>query len=348
MIDRHDITDEYSVKCVFILNTDILIDAALHISLRNFWKCHFFMILFIWPRSSEEDQMYNQPWTRIWKETHLLSDLRVSDSRLPPPWISSTCNLWFRRYVIRNEIPGVHWILLCIATDLEIQLNSQNYCNSNSLFSERLHCTEIMRIIWAASSEFVSSSIPSWHILTAHAQPFRGARDLAFWLKVPLDSLLVWASSGGSGETARTRRLAWTFAARIGDKYQIRLTRPILRCPVNALFDVITQSLHNEVMRFWSLVWAYTCTLNGSTLKRKWTWNCTLPVRMYVIVVQLISFAADKVVNKVVIMIFLFDYRKKISLTSFYDRVTMVTALRRLSVLLQIFHWKDLWKSRLL
>ena len=78
---------------------------------------------------------------------------------------------------------------------------------------------------WAPSSEFVSSSIPSWQILTAHAQPFRRARDLAFCLKVPLDSLLVWASSGGSGETARMRRLAWTFAARIGDKYQIRLTR---------------------------------------------------------------------------------------------------------------------------
>ena len=43
---------------------------------------------------------------------------------------------------------------------------------------------------WAPASEFVSSSIPSWQILTAHAQPF-----------------------------------AWTFAARIGDKYQIRLTR---------------------------------------------------------------------------------------------------------------------------
>ena len=81
--------------------------------------------------------------------------------------------------------------------------------------------------IWAPSSEFVSSSIPSWQTLTAHAQPFRGARDLAFCLKVPLDSLLVWASSEGSGETARMRRLAWTFAARIGDKYQIRLTQSI-------------------------------------------------------------------------------------------------------------------------
>ena len=74
--------------------------------------------------------------------------------------------------------------------------------------------------IWAPSSDFVSSSIPSWQILTAHAQPFRGARDLAFCVKVPLDSLLVWASSEGSGETARMRRLAWTFAARIGGKYQ--------------------------------------------------------------------------------------------------------------------------------
>ena len=86
---------------------------------------------------------------------------------------------------------------------------------------------QFLHIIWAPSSEFVSSSIPSWHILTAHAQPFRGARDLAFCLKVSLDSLLVWASSGGSGETARMRRLAWTFAARIGGKYQIRLTRSI-------------------------------------------------------------------------------------------------------------------------
>ena len=81
-------------------------------------------------------------------------------------------------------------------------------------------------INWAPPSEFVSSSIPSWQILTAHAQPFRGARDLAFCLKVPLESLLLWASSEGSGETARMRRLAWTFAARIGDKYQIRLARP--------------------------------------------------------------------------------------------------------------------------
>ena len=85
----------------------------------------------------------------------------------------------------------------------------------------------LQKHICGAPSEFVSSSIPTWQILTAHAQSFRGTRDLAFCLKVPLDSLLAWASSRGSGETAHRRRLAWTFAARTGDKYQIRLARPI-------------------------------------------------------------------------------------------------------------------------
>ena len=98
-----------------------------------------------------------------------------------------------------------------------------------------------------ASSEFVSSSIPSWQILTAHAQPFRGARDLAFCLKVLLDSLLVWASRGGSGETARMRRFAWTFAARIGDKYQIRLTRLIMSLYIWDRWSIIWQSASRNI-----------------------------------------------------------------------------------------------------
>ena len=36
MIDRLDIIDEYSVKCDFILNTVIFIDAGLNISFRKF------------------------------------------------------------------------------------------------------------------------------------------------------------------------------------------------------------------------------------------------------------------------------------------------------------------------
>ena len=40
MIDRLDITDEYLVKCDFILNTVIFINAVLNISLRKVWKCN--------------------------------------------------------------------------------------------------------------------------------------------------------------------------------------------------------------------------------------------------------------------------------------------------------------------
>ena len=40
MIDRLDITDEYSVNCDFVLNTVIFIDDALNISLRKIWKCN--------------------------------------------------------------------------------------------------------------------------------------------------------------------------------------------------------------------------------------------------------------------------------------------------------------------
>ena len=84
--------------------------------------------------------------------------------------------------------------------------------------SSLLNCKSWSLCICGTPSEFVSSGIPSWQISTAHAQPFRGARDLAFCLKVPLWSLLVWASSGGSGETAWMRRLPRTSAARIVDK----------------------------------------------------------------------------------------------------------------------------------
>ena len=116
----------------------------------------------------------------------------------------------------------------------------RNYGNIWHVYFKNTFITYLIvfeKLNWAPSSEFVSSSIPSWQILTAHAQPFSGARDLVFYLKVPLDSLLVWASSEGSGETARMRRLAWTFAARIGYKYQIRLTRPKYNLFCNSLYN---------------------------------------------------------------------------------------------------------------
>ena len=88
--------------------------------------------------------------------------------------------------------------------------------------------------------------------------------------------MLVWASSGGSGETARMRRLAWTFAARIGDKYQIRLTRSICRTLQWTVF---------LYFRFWKCTSSYQCLTiynhkwikykNSNDLERLgFAWNC--------------------------------------------------------------------------
>ena len=84
-----------------------------------------------------------------------------------------------------------------VASRLISLYNPHTNIQQNSSFYYARHLfrsfsfTFLCRIIWAPSSEFVSSSIPSWQILTAHAQTFRGVRDLAFYLKVPLDSLLA-------------------------------------------------------------------------------------------------------------------------------------------------------------
>ena len=133
-------------------------------------------------------------------------------------------------------------------------------------------------ISWAASSEFVSSSIPSWQILTAHAQPLRRARDLAFCLKVLLDSLLVCASSGGSGETARMRRLAWTFAARIairtkfawrGPRYLITVSWPeILIWPRDMLIDCssfLADSAYHLNPNIWTPKQCSNCTARSKS-----------------------------------------------------------------------------------
>ena len=47
MIGRLDITDEYPVKCDFILNTIIFIDAALNISFRKFWNVMFYDFIYL-------------------------------------------------------------------------------------------------------------------------------------------------------------------------------------------------------------------------------------------------------------------------------------------------------------
>ena len=85
------------------------------------------------------------------------------------------------------------------------------------------------RKYWLITQEAMAPSrhdwkIVDWYVKLQHNQP-------TSWLTV------VWASSGGSGETAQMRRLAWTFAACIGDKYQIRLTRPNWKWILKSLYN---------------------------------------------------------------------------------------------------------------
>ena len=134
--------------------------------------------------------------------------------------------LWLLKFTLVSISRVIYFCIFLYHTSFFRQWCHNNCYETVVLFGLLFYTTR--QHILAPSSEFVSSSIPSWQIFTAHAQPFRGARDLVFCLKVPLASLLLWASSEGSGETARMRRLAWTFAARIGYKYQIRMTRSIL------------------------------------------------------------------------------------------------------------------------
>ena len=174
----------------------------------------------------------NYPLSTLWR---LWSDWANAQADLSLCWTQrSFC--WFCHEAAQMPAFVLQWkcylFALCYLV-YRVHCVCLNFCCPQNKFCTFLNLKNFILILllkskvkWAESSEFVSSSIPSWQISTAHAQPFRGAMDLAFCLKVPLDSLLVWASSEGSGETARMRRLAWTFAARIGDKYQIRLAWP--------------------------------------------------------------------------------------------------------------------------
>ena len=76
MIDRLDITDEYSVKCEFILKTVIFIDAALHISLRKFWKCNILWFSYL----AEGFRMRPKVWSTLTVDSYL--------SNQPASWLS--------------------------------------------------------------------------------------------------------------------------------------------------------------------------------------------------------------------------------------------------------------------
>ena len=160
-----------------------------------------------------------------------------------PKWLWTSVTLLFEVSMIRNALNG---IIASAEPEREEQMRRLAWA-----FAER-SCDFVLHIL-SCSGPYVRGFVslqfpPIFWLFYLHMSPVKQicvfehsvmtnfncacpdiqrGRDLAFCLKVPLDSLFVWASSEGSGETARMRRLAWTFAARIGDKYQIRLTRSI-------------------------------------------------------------------------------------------------------------------------
>ena len=84
MINRLDITDEYSVKCDFILNTVTFIDLALNISLRKLGKCNvIWFYLFGQGVPNETKGTINLKWVNVsirWT-THLFSVIPASDTK---------------------------------------------------------------------------------------------------------------------------------------------------------------------------------------------------------------------------------------------------------------------------
>ena len=121
---------------------------------------------------------------------------------------ASLCLTWSQTPKIVFFVTRLKWLLLLLLFPISLYYSSygpgcedessNDWCSISHckcclfLFIHVFYSVSVVGLTgWAASSEFVSSSIPSCQILTAHAQPFRRARDLAFCLKVLLDTLLV-------------------------------------------------------------------------------------------------------------------------------------------------------------
>ena len=85
-----------------------------------------------------------------------------TESQIPGPWhtqlkfVMTECS----KTQIRLTRPKCGWQV-------------KNIVKTNSIL-ETLPYYHLCKINWASSSQFVSSSIPSWQILTVHAQPFKG------------------------------------------------------------------------------------------------------------------------------------------------------------------------------
>ena len=129
MIDRIDITNEYSVNCDFILNTVIFIDAALNISLRKIWKCNVLSFY-----------LFGQGVPNETKGTiNLKSDVRIRNVQSSEP-----------KSVTSNVTLFMPW-----------KRRNQNTCSERAFFAEILspNIRIFQRIFFKLSSFLVSQNV---------------------------------------------------------------------------------------------------------------------------------------------------------------------------------------------
>ena len=98
--------------------------------------------------------------------------------------------------------------------------------------------TEI--VIWYLHLIVVAVRVAYSHYLITHAQLSSGHKSLIFLFSLKLHPYFVFAGSEGSGETARPRRHARAFTARICDKY------PYLMSWLMCMFYLLTCAFNWE------------------------------------------------------------------------------------------------------
>ena len=109
---------------------------------------------------------------------------------------------------------------MCMSPPFVLNRGKLVNCQPLWSFCAEIHRRDFCQVMkWASSWDYGTFRPPQTHSSNAHAQPPSGARCLIFGRTLRLLPYFMWTNSEGSGETARMRRLAWSIAGRLCDKY---------------------------------------------------------------------------------------------------------------------------------
>ena len=173
-----------------------------------------------------------------------------------PVWLESSLSTWRNigslpiEHTVKTPprlIFSLHWAHRLICWFCHAQAHVQ--CNACVVEIELYYCCDIVNKYYMSPVKricvFEHSVITNFNCACPALQRGQGSGFLSegsSWLTACMSEQRRfwrdWADaqarlnlrcSEGSGKTVRMRRLAWTFAARICDKYQIHLTRSIFK-----------------------------------------------------------------------------------------------------------------------